>query len=344
MSATALADGDVLVAGGSHLAGATWEVRAAALRFSPTTEAWEPTGELGQARSAHQAVRLENGEVLAAGGVGSYAVPNQPALSSAELFDPGSGDWSPTGAMRQARAWYTATLLSSGEVLVVGGYPSTDHTAPPLSSAEIYDPATGEWSDTGSLQTARGFHGAALLPSGRVLVAGGCTDGPCATGTATVEIWDPDSGQWGPGDSLPGARVELSATRLPSGRVLVAGGCVNDYSCGLEMQSAFLYGEDGAREEAGTMPPGHASHVAVLLTTGKVLLAAGDNPFERAQPGNVFDPETSEWTLTGPMHAWHGFAAAGAPLPGGKALFAGGALRHVTDSATAVVEIYEPEP
>ena len=64
---------------------------------------------------------------------------------------------------------HTATLLLSGKVLVAGGSNGVDS----LSSAELYDPATGIWSNTGSLHSARESHTATLLPSGKVLVAGG---------------------------------------------------------------------------------------------------------------------------------------------------------------------------
>ena len=67
------------------------------------------------------------------------------------------------------RYLHTATLLPSGKVLVAGG----DTLSDPLSSAELYDPASGTWTPTGSLVTARDYHTATLLPDGRVLVAGG---------------------------------------------------------------------------------------------------------------------------------------------------------------------------
>ena len=78
------------------------------------------------------------------------------------------------GRGRRLAAWaphatdHTATLLPIGKVLVAGGSNGSD-----LSSAELYDPASGTWTATGSLGTARSFHTATLLPNGKVLVAGG---------------------------------------------------------------------------------------------------------------------------------------------------------------------------
>src|SRR2546423_472363 len=74
-----------------------------------------------------------------------------------------------TGSLNIGRYFHTATLLSNGKVLVTGGYDGVNY----LTSAELYDPASGTWSVTGSLTTARYLHTATLLPNGKVLVAGG---------------------------------------------------------------------------------------------------------------------------------------------------------------------------
>jgi hypothetical protein len=117
------------------------------------------------ARAYHTATLLPTGRVLVAGGyvAGSGA--------SAELYDPASETWSPTGSLVSARTSHTATLLQNGKVLVAGG---SDNSAPYVNGrAELYDPSSGTWMTTGSLISARLDHTATLLPDGNVLVAGG---------------------------------------------------------------------------------------------------------------------------------------------------------------------------
>ena len=92
---------------------------AAGLRYPLVIDpSWTATGSLGVARDRHTATLLPNGKVLVVGGQeGPISI-----LSSAELYDPGTGRWSSTGNLRTARASHTATLLSNGKVLIAGGY------------------------------------------------------------------------------------------------------------------------------------------------------------------------------------------------------------------------------
>jgi Kelch motif. len=136
--------------------------------YDPATGNWSSTDALQAARYYHTAtLLLPSGNVLVAGGYNS----SSGYLNSAELYDPVTGRWSGIDPLHAARFKHTATQLHSGEVLVAGGYNGSY-----LSSAELYDPVRRRWSSTGSLADARELHTATLLlPSGKVLVAGGNT-------------------------------------------------------------------------------------------------------------------------------------------------------------------------
>src|SRR5436190_21371369 len=121
---------------------------AAALLLAPVPAAGDPftfsyTGSLHTARAGHTATLLPDGKVLVAGGGHtSVAGAEFTPITSAELFDPATGIWTPTGSMAEPRDRHTATLLPNGQVLVVGG------NAYDVRTAEIYNPATGLWSMT----------------------------------------------------------------------------------------------------------------------------------------------------------------------------------------------------
>src|SRR5262245_4329508 len=140
--------------------------------------------------------------------------------------------WIPTGSLNIARVEHTATLLANGKVLVVGGFNPGGFNRPftILNSAELYDPASGTWSATGSLNTARFGHTATLLPDGKVLVAGGVVGGGSALNTA--EMYDPATGTWNITGSLNAGRHTRTATLLPNGKVLVVVGFTGSSTSG----------------------------------------------------------------------------------------------------------------
>jgi hypothetical protein len=219
-----LSNGKVLVAGG--FVPGIGKLNSAEL-YDPATGTWSYTGNLNTARAIHTATLLSNGKVLVVSG------------DSAELYDAASGTWSYTGNLNTARWQHTATSLPNGKVLVAGGYNDVD-----LKSAELYDPATGTWSYTGNLNTGRDSHTATLLINGKVLVAAGysnCSVDFCLAEDSS-ELYDPATSTWSNTANLNIARGFHTASRLPNGKVLAAGGYVyvGDYS----LYSAEVYDPD----------------------------------------------------------------------------------------------------
>ena len=141
-AATLLEDGRVLVAGGL-LVGRGFGPDASAAVYDPATGTWSSTGSMSAGRLSHTLTLLEDGSVLAVGGDG---------VVLAERYDSSESLWTEAGSLQQERRWHTATLLEDGRVLVTGGM-TADLQA--LQSAEIYDPASGKWSLTGSMSEVR---------------------------------------------------------------------------------------------------------------------------------------------------------------------------------------------
>ena len=143
--------------------------------YSLASATWAPTGQLGTNRTDFDLTALPDGTALITGGVPSNPSKHQPCLTSAELYSPSSGKWSPTGNLTQGRANAVATLLLSGQVLVAGGQAvvSTTSATPPIASAELYNAMTKTWGTASSMATARVYHQLLTLPSGDALVIGG---------------------------------------------------------------------------------------------------------------------------------------------------------------------------
>ena len=343
-TATALADGRVLVAGGT---GTSDRALDSALLYDPGTNKFSPTGVLTTARGEHTATLLSSGLVLiTGGGPASWVTGAGSFLASAELYDPKTGTFTNTGSMSTPRTGHTATRLSDGRVLITGG---NDIAGRAVATAELYDPATGTFSPTGSMSTVRGFHTATLLTDGRVLIAGGDTaawddNGPYL---ATAELYDPKTGKFTATGSMAVGRALHAATLLSSGRVLVTGG-VSD-SGNFSLASAEVYDPaTGSFTAAGPMTVGRVFQSATLLPDGRVLVAGGlahgrvyaSNPQFLAS-AELFDPKAGTFSATASMADMRAFHAA-TLLGDGRVLITGGAV----DSGVyrlASAEIYDPK-
>ncbi len=293
----------------------------------------------------------------AAGGPGTFtltatvnaALCGNGVLDSGEECDDGNGvsgdgcsatctidkGWGPGGTMSYYRvASHSVTRLLDGRVLVAGGY----SYLPSLVTdpyAEIYDPATRQWTVVAPMATARAYHSAHLLADGRVMVVGGYA---AAGATTSTEIYDPVSDTWSAGPPATFTHAGAAATTLADGRPLVVGGC-----CGGFQGTGEVF--NPASNTWTTLPVfgfDHAGATAVLLGNGKVIFAGGGGVPPYTATAELFDPTTWTITPTGSL------LLARVPGPGtllqdGRVLYAGGtSTGYPTYTTVTNAEVYNP--
>jgi hypothetical protein len=248
--------------------------------------------------------------------------------------------WVPAGSLAYGRHAHTATLLSDGLVLIVGGLQERVAGSPGLASVEVYDPVSGTWNVTGSLDTGRWGHTAALLPDGTVLVAGGRADysGPAL---ASAEIYDPVSGTWSPAPPLSVPRCFHSSTRLADDRVLVAGGRFGTGGSEVHASAEIYDPVTGAWSPAGSLSTPREGHSATLLPDGQVLVVNGYYQTWLAS-AEVYDPVSGAWNEIAAPLACHGVAHTATLMFDGRVLIVGGACGAGTPGIRDDVEIYDP--
>jgi hypothetical protein len=233
--------------------------------------------------------------------------------------------WTQTGSLATGRTLHSATLLADGRVLVVGGQ-TVGAPIQTFASAELYDPASGTWSATGSLATGRENHFAIRLQNGKILVGGGRTiQQPSQLSSA--ELYDPATGAWSATGSMSTARDLPTAVMLSDGRVLVSGG-LGPGAGAPALASAEIYNPaTGTWTATGAMTVARASHAAVRLANGRVLVAGGSSGTlaspQLLSSAELFDPATNTWSLTGSFATPRGFQQ-GVLLGSGQVLINGG--------------------
>jgi hypothetical protein len=392
--AIALADDRVLVVGDD----------TGAELWDPATGEWRTTASLNNPRTGFAAVALADGRVLVTGGLNDI---NQ-SYSSAYVYDPRPGveTWSKVGLMDTARTNPSAALLPDGRVLVAGGYfhvepdygrdpapdamlaayrpgsptesrpagPGFADLVPPpvgaaLATAELFDPATGNWSLTGPLNFARSGAAAVTLTDGRILIVGSATGRVTVDGRAydSAEIYDPETGRFMLVGTLPEidqAALEAQGVPLPGGDpqpgrngTLVAlrdgGALLVDHSgwwkhYGDITRSFRFDGETDSWHEVGQTyarwsDPSETGPVYVTpgvprfnpavarLADGRVLIAGGDGANTSAE---IYDPMTDTWSPLPPMPEPRAGAAAVA-LTDGSILLVGGNVWQPEQAALA---------
>ena len=280
----------------------------------------------------HDITSGSNGQSAAVGydlatGWGS---PNGLGLVNALAPSAIDGIFSFTGSLNDGRNSQTVTPLPNGTILVTGGYGNASHDRA-LASAEVYTPATGSFALTGSMNTARAWDTATLLPSGMVLIAGGFN------GTASLnsaELYNPATGTFAATGNLNTARYGHTATLLLNGMVLIAGGY--DYGTGT-LASAELYNPStGTFTLTGSLNTARYDQTATMLPNGMVLMAGGCNSACLAS-AELYEPASGTFVKTGSMSVAR-VGQTATLLPSGLVLIAGGA----DGKSLASAELYDP--
>ena len=299
-TATDLGDGRVLVAGGGPVSlanpvggSATCEI------YNMAGETYTTTGSMGNARVFHSATLLQDGRVLVAGGSDEgHPDPGNPGefysnvFNSAEVFDPATGAWTPVGSMSSYRVAHTATLLNDGRVLITGGAEGAssglgthvigdilDLLTTATASAEVFDPVTSTFSSVSGMSQNKGAHGAALLPSGNVLIGGGITVTvifgiPFPSFSTVCQQFNPSTNSFMGTGSMSEGRALFGLTTLNDGRVLATGGIG-----GSPLNPSAIYSVNIFNSTSWSTLPDLATargtHADTLLADGRVLVTGG---------------------------------------------------------------------
>jgi hypothetical protein len=329
-TATLLADGRVLIAGGYMRGGGPiilYQFQSSAELYDPRTGMFSATGDMTTPRSGHTATLLPDGKVLIAGGRTNANTGTDAdyfaTLASAEIYDPGTGAFSATGEMSTARWGSSATLLNNGRVLFAGGLTAGVNSYVPVA-AELYDPATGTSAATGNIFSEWTTDTATLLVNGKVLVT---------RFTPRAELYDPSTNTFS-GTGQHDRRYGSTATLLTNGKVLVAGGGGEGEDSPAPL--AELYDSDsGTFARTGALIAAPQGHSATLLPDGAVLFAGGG-----IHNASIYEPINGTYTTIGGLLGERYMSHTATLLNDGRILIAGGIDRSIRILSSA--ELYTP--
>lgn len=304
------------------------------------------TGSLTEIRETFGMVVLPGGSVMVAAGYG-----NASGTQHNEHWDKATGTWTKKKDLLTQRSFVSATALSSGKVVVLGGSDATGEIYDPtidewtaiadagrigahettlLSTGKLlvigtngttwvqprlYDPVADTWSSAGTMMAPREDHAAHLLYDGRVAILGGYN----GSYLSSVELYTPATNTWSAGGALKAIRQSPASALLPDKRILIAGG----YN-GSALSSAEIYDPiSNSSALTSSMSILRAGARAVSLPSGRVLVIGGDNGLDMpSSTSEVYDPATKKWSpgpnLTAPRYSF------GAVVTGGRVLVVGG--------------------
>jgi PKD repeat protein len=227
-TATLLANGKVLIAGGGNgVSTTTSQAIQSAELFDPVTGMFTLIGNMLDRRSAHSAILLDDGKVLISGG--SNGIGTLFPVNTAELYDPATNTFTPTGNMNYPHLAQLPGKLRDGRVVQGSSYYNTSHTSAGgriTDESEIYNPVTESWTPVAPMFKQRIDIGAQGLLDGTLLVAGGVTTSPNFPSIfqPTSEVFDPATMSWKLSGIMSAGRDEFSGLLLDDGRVMISGG------------------------------------------------------------------------------------------------------------------------
>lgn len=304
--------------------------------FAAQAGEWREAAPMSETRQYPGLATLPDGRILAVTGhpLGGASI------ASAEIYDPTTNSWTSTGALNLARNGVQPnglTVLPNTKILISGSGVNSRS----VHEAELYDPETGTWTETGSMSTPRTVHQTVRLDDGRVLVTGGI-DWGLEVVHASTEIYNYETGEWTAAAPMSMPRFNHRAVRLHDGRVFVCGGNAGYPVLDTVLDTAEMY--DPATNRWALAKPMHQrryAHGLALLKDGRVFVAGGasaaNTPVAAAE---VFDPATGMWTKVDEM-AEPRWGPTAATLANGRVLVTGGMRGRFMRSKAA--EVFDPE-
>jgi hypothetical protein len=312
-SATELADGRVLIAGGAPTSYSTDTVEF----YDPVTGQISPGPSMLDRVDDHTAIRLPDGRVLVAGGIAHRPLGEggvEP-WRRAEVFDPTSGARFRVADLPGVRWRAGAALLPDGRALLVGGDGGYERPGVPLATTVIYDPVTASWSDGPPMSTPRSKVKVLTLPDGRIMAAG----------NRSAEILDTTTMTWSPAGTVGDAEQRPAITLLSDGRVFYAGA-----------PSSSIYDPSvNAWTPAAPFTGAHTYADAMTLGDGRVWVPGG---FTAGITTEVYDPATDTWSAGARLQTARQLYTA-LTLSDGTALVVGGAESVSIPYETQVADV-----
>ena len=339
-----LQDGRYLVTGGATPP--FFGVKSSAEIFDPATRTFMLSADSMDApRWSHQQTTLADGRVLITGGRTAAApIPGAVVLAAAELYDPATDSFSPTGSMSVPRRSHRDILLDDGRVLITGGTSSIagDLSSVSLCTAEIYDPVSGTFSDPIPMDDCRQSHNLVKLLAGRVLAIGGGEGPGLDNPLASVEVFDPLTDTFSFVGTMNSTRLTSVTTLLRDGKVLIAFAWDGiDVTPNSEIYDPVA---NTFTPTAGFSVHGKVDLPGIRLLDGTVVCPSGGNEFIQVLPDtSVYRPEENDFVLAGSVQFTR-TAPTSALLKDGRALIVAGLGLDPTQNLSFPVtaEIYTP--